>query len=274
MKATDPWTAIVTGGAGGIGAAVTRKLASRGINVLIADLQDDEGEKLVVELKNEYNVDAAFLHVDVSQEADVIQMVNRAVELWGRLDYAANVAGICKESPKEETSLTTELFDQHFAINQRGVWLCQKYQAAQMLKQEPRKVELVPTPLLPVRPQRGSIVNVASTTAINGMGWPAYAPTKHAVLSITKNGALMYGPKGIRCNSVAPGATLTPMAVANSNPDAVQEESEYTKPIALKSWSMPEEQAAVMSFLLSPESSYITGVNIPVDGGFTSTRSA
>ncbi|KAL4869731.1 hypothetical protein BDV12DRAFT_195957 [Aspergillus spectabilis] len=274
MASSDLWSATVTGGAAGIGAAVSRKLASRGINVLIADVQTEAGEQLAAELTNTFNVDAIFVQTDVSQESDVIRMVNTAVERWGRLDYAANVAGICKDPPYEEETLTTEVFDKHFAINQRGIWLCQKHEAAQMLKQEPRAIILHPEPQFSIKPQRGAIVNVASTTATTGMGWPAYAPTKHAVLSITKNGALFYGPKGIRCNSIAPGATLTAMALANSDHDAVREESSYTKPIALKTWSMPEEQAAVVSFLLSAESSHVTGMNIMVDGGFANTRAS
>lgn len=139
-----------------------------------------------------------------------------------------------------------------------------------MLKQEPRAVELLPKPTLPIKPQRGSIVNVGSTTAVTGMGFPAYAPTKAAVLEITRNGSFFYGPKGIRCNAICPGGTVTAMAMANSN--SVDQES-YTRPIALKAMACPEEQAAVISFLLSQESSYVTGNVIMVDGGFSSTMS-
>jgi NAD(P)-dependent dehydrogenase (short-subunit alcohol dehydrogenase family) len=112
-KSQQVWTAVVTGGASGIGAAVSRKLASRGINVLIADISRGQGEKLAEELKSEHKVDAAFLFVDVSKEADVIKMIETVVQKWGRLDYAANVAGICESSQFEEHSITTDVVDRY-----------------------------------------------------------------------------------------------------------------------------------------------------------------
>lgn len=137
-----------------------------------------------------------------------------------------------------------------------------------MLKQEPRKVSLFPKASIPIKPQRGAIVNIGSTTAVTGMGFAAYAPTKAAVLEITRNGAFFYSPHGIRCNAVSPGATVTAMSQANSVGD---DNDIYAQPVALKSLACPEEQAAVISFLLSPESSYVTGHTIMVDGGFTDT---
>ncbi|KIX06728.1 uncharacterized protein Z518_04704 [Rhinocladiella mackenziei CBS 650.93] len=275
MGSSDSWTAIVTGGASGIGAATSRKLASRGINVLVTDIQTELGEKMASELKSTFKVDAAFLRVDVSREEDVRAMVNTVVQKWGRLDYAANVAGFCKEDRYNEANVSTEEVDKHFAVNQRGLWLCQKFEAAQMLKQEPREVELFPRPSLPIRPQRGAIVNVGSTTAVTGMGFAAYAPTKAACLEITRNGAFFYSPRGIRCNAVCPGATVTAMSAANMVDEVVGSgdrqalENVYTRPIALKTMACPEEQAAVISFLLSPESSHVTGNTVMVDGGFS-----
>ncbi|OAL39674.1 hypothetical protein AYO20_01071 [Fonsecaea nubica] len=268
MATSDLWTAVVTGGASGIGAATSKKLASRGINVLIADVQDDLGEKLAEEIKATFKVDALFLHVDVSKEEDVVAMVKAVVDRWGRLDYAANIAGFCRGDRDDEVGVSTQDVDSHFAVNQRGVWLCQKFEAAQMLKQSPRGVEIFPAPSLPIKPQRGAIVNIGSTTAVTGMGFAAYAPTKAAVLEITRNGAFFYGPQGIRCNAVCPGATVTPLALSNmhdsvkSDPDYKHEGNRYTEPIALKVMACPEEQASVISFLLSPESSHITGQTI------------
>ncbi|KIW76452.1 hypothetical protein Z517_11198 [Fonsecaea pedrosoi CBS 271.37] len=275
MATSDPWTAVVTGGASGIGAATSKKLASRGINVLIADIQDDLGEKLTEEIKATFKVDALFLHVDVSKEEDVVAMVKAVADRWGRLDYAANIAGFCRGDRDDEVGVSTQDVDSHFAVNQRGVWLCQKFEAAQMLKQSPRAVEIFPAPSLPIKPQRGAIVNIGSTTAVTGMGFAAYAPTKAAVLEITRNGAFFYGPQGIRCNAVCPGATVTPLALSNmhesvkSDPDYKHDENRYTEPIALKVMACPEEQASVISLLLSPESSHITGQTIMVDGGFS-----
>lgn len=109
-----PWTAIVTGGASGIGAATARKLASRGINILIADVADETGQQLAGEIQAEFNVDAFNRHVDVSKETDIEEMIKAIVQKWGRLDYAANVAGICKDGgdmKDDESKVPTELID-------------------------------------------------------------------------------------------------------------------------------------------------------------------
>jgi NAD(P)-dependent dehydrogenase (short-subunit alcohol dehydrogenase family) len=131
---------------------------------------------------------------------------------------------------------------------------------------------------MPIKPQRGAIVNIASITAVTGMGFAAYAPTKHGVIGITQNGAFFYSPHGIRCNSIAPRGTLTPMMLASMPQDLKgqgyqSEDSQICRPIAIRTISCPEEQANVISFLLSSESSHVTAVNIMVDGGFAFTRS-
>lgn len=279
-KTDTPYTALVTGGASGIGAATVRKLASRGINVLIADISQESGEKLAEQVKGEFKVDAFFHRVDVSKEEDVRAMVEAVVTRWGRLDYAANVAGICpdgNEKRDDESLVSTEMASKVFEINQRGVWLCQKYEAHQLMRQEPRAVLASPAPSVPTKPQRGAIVNVSSTTGVTGMGFAAYCPTKHAVIGITRNGAYYYGPHGIRCNSIAPGGTATPMSLAaTADSDRAKygsEEMELVKPVPLKVFASPEEQANVISFLLSGEASYVNAVNIMVDGGYTYTRS-
>lgn len=145
------------------------------------------------------------------------------------------------------------------------------------MKQEPRAVDFSPPSPHPIKPQRGSIVNIASTTAVTGFGFPAYAPTKRAVLAITKNGARFYGPHGIRCNSVAPGGTLTPMMLASMPQEWKKnnfqgEGSPATRPIPLGVLAWPQEQANTISFLLSPESSSVNAVNILVDGGWAECR--
>ncbi|KIW77154.1 hypothetical protein Z517_09600 [Fonsecaea pedrosoi CBS 271.37] len=279
MSGETGFSALVTGGASGIGAAVSRKLASRGINVLIADVQDELGEKLAQEIKSAFKVEAVYLHTDVSKEADIQNMIATVVEKFGRLDYAANVAGICENTQFEEHSITAEMVDRTYSINQRGVWLCQKLEAEQMMTQERRAVEFSPPSPQSIQPQRGAIVNVASTTAVVGMGFGAYAQTKAAVVTITQNGAFFYGPQGVRCNSISPGGTVTPMMLRNvpeqfrGTDTHEQPGNVLVQPIALKTMARPEEQANVISFLLSAESSQVTGVNILVDGGFTFTRS-
>jgi NAD(P)-dependent dehydrogenase (short-subunit alcohol dehydrogenase family) len=106
-----PVNAIVTGGASGIGEAVCSKLASRGINVLIADLQVERGNALAKRLSGTYSVDVHYIPLDVSSEQSVKEMLQCAVQKWGRVDYAANCAGICESTWAEEESITTELVD-------------------------------------------------------------------------------------------------------------------------------------------------------------------
>jgi NAD(P)-dependent dehydrogenase (short-subunit alcohol dehydrogenase family) len=110
------FSAVVTGGASGIGTAVARKLASRGIAVLIADVQVEKGQSLVKEIRTKYKTPAEFVRTDVSQESDVQKMVQTAVDSWGRLDYAANCAGICEKIFDEEETVTAELVDRSVLI--------------------------------------------------------------------------------------------------------------------------------------------------------------
>lgn len=111
------FSAVITGGSSGIGEAVCRKLASRGINLLVADLQVDRGTALAKELQEKHGVDADFLRVDVMQEHDIKQMVGTAVKRWGRLDYAANCAGICEKVWDEEESITSAIFDRYVMVH-------------------------------------------------------------------------------------------------------------------------------------------------------------
>jgi NAD(P)-dependent dehydrogenase (short-subunit alcohol dehydrogenase family) len=122
IMAETPWTAIVTGGASGIGAATVKKLASRGINVLIADVTASAGHDLAALVKADYGVDAIFKRVDVSNEDDVKAMVATAVEAWGRLDYAANVAGICPDGDtlrNDESLVSTAMVDKSVSVPER-----------------------------------------------------------------------------------------------------------------------------------------------------------
>jgi 3-oxoacyl-[acyl-carrier protein] reductase len=146
-----------------------------------------------------------------------------------------------------------------------------------MQNQDPRPIDFHPTSKHPVKPQRGAIVNVASVSGLTGMGLAAYTPTKHAVIGITRNGARFYGPQGIRCNAICPGMTLTPMLEVSLGETGREGSSESTDnpnigKISLRRMAFAQEQANVVSFLLSSESSYVNGSNMIVDGGFINLR--
>jgi NAD(P)-dependent dehydrogenase (short-subunit alcohol dehydrogenase family) len=146
-----------------------------------------------------------------------------------------------------------------------------------MKSQTPREVEYLPASAAPPTPQRGSIANVASICGVTALGLAAYTPTKHAAIGITRNGAKFYGPLGVRVNAVCPGFTLTEMlqdVLGNEyTPGSKASEEHGLVPhVALRRFGLPEEQANVVSFLLSPESSFINGTHIINDGGFESVR--
>jgi NAD(P)-dependent dehydrogenase (short-subunit alcohol dehydrogenase family) len=163
------------------------------------------------------------------------------------------------------------------AVNTRGIWLCQKYEAAQMQKQEPRSICFTPPPIVPVPGQRGAIANVASISGLHAIGLAAYTPSKYAAVAVTKNGAKFYGPDGIRCNALCPGWTMTAMlekSMGEAGKMGTQENegSAAAKAIALRRMAFAQEQANVLGFLLSDESSYMNGSVIVNDGGYHDIR--
>ncbi|KAL6240208.1 hypothetical protein RBB50_012895 [Rhinocladiella similis] len=269
--------ALVTGAASGIGRAVANKLASRGISIVLTDINEEQGTAAADEVAQKYNVRTKFQRVDVTQEAEVKAMVAAALGLTGRLDYAANCAGICESIWEEEESITTEVFDRTHAINTRGLWLCQKYEAQQMQKQDPREISFTPAPQHPVPGQRGSIANVVSISGLHAIGLAAYTPSKYAAAAVTKNGAKFYGPSRIRVNAVCPGWTMTAMIEYSMGEEGKigtkeNESSPVNEKIALRRMAYAEEQANVMNFLLSDESSYMNGSLLVNDGGFHDIR--
>lgn len=145
-----------------------------------------------------------------------------------------------------------------------------------MKKQEPRQVVFNPPSNRPIKAQRGSIVNVASSVSHAAYGFPAYGNSKFAVHGITKNGGKFYGPHGIRVNSISPGLTATPLAVWAHSHRPQEEIDAIVSAVPLNggTWASPAEQANAMSFLLSPESSYINATNILVDGGEVDTSTS
>ncbi|KAH8817157.1 3-oxoacyl-reductase [Xylogone sp. PMI_703] len=271
------FVALITGAASGIGRATAHKLASRGIAIVLADRNHEQGTAAADEIAQKWNVRTKFLKLDVTQEAEVKEAVSAATSLTGRLDFAANCAGICESIWDEEESITTELFERTHAINTRGLWLCQKYQAQQMRTQEPRSISFTPIPKHDIPGQRGVIANVVSISGLHAGGLAAYTPSKYAAAAVTKNGAKFYGPNGIRVNALCPGWTMTPMVEHSMGKEGIigsreNKESPVNQQITLRRMAFAEEQANVLSFLLSDESSYMNGSLIVNDGGYHDIR--
>jgi len=146
-----------------------------------------------------------------------------------------------------------------------------------MRKQEPRPISFTPATQYTIPGQRGSIANVVSISGLHAVGLAAYTPSKYAAVAVTKNGAKFYGPSGIRVNGLCPGWTMTAMIEHSMGKEgtigtAENAESPVNDKIALRRMAFPEEQANVMSFLLSDESSYMNGSLLVNDGGFHDIR--
>lgn len=241
--------AIVTGGASGIGKSTALILARRGIKVVISGRRETLGRQVVEEIRAQ-DGDAAFVTADVNDEASIRQMIEFAVTRYGRLDLAVNNAGIANETVRIGDSDPVK-FQAMLQTNVMGVYLCMKYEIQQMLKNG-----------------GGSIVNLASIAGLNGIPYAGpYAATKHAVVGLTKSGALDYATQNIRINAVAPGAVNTDIItqqIALGQYDAVTVSAMH--PMARM--GKPEEIAHGIAWLLSDEASFATGHVLNIDGGF------
>jgi len=234
-------TVIVTGGAGGIGAACARRLVAEGANVAIADVLVAEGKQLAAELGDS----AIFLELDVTSEAGWQEVVRQTEEAFGPVTGLVNNAGIVHVDPIEQ--LAEADYRRVIDVNQVGVFLGMKA-AIPSLK----------------RAGTGSIVNISSIGGIIAFsGILGYVASKWAVRGMTKTAAQELGAHGIRVNSVHPGVVASPMTRDSDRSHSMVDQQ------ALAREAEPEEIAALVLFLLSDESSYSTGSEFVADGGYT-----
>jgi NAD(P)-dependent dehydrogenase (short-subunit alcohol dehydrogenase family) len=240
---------LVTGGGSGIGRATSLRLAQEGAKVMIADYVP-EGAERTVKLIKDAGGEASCLAADVSVSNQVEMMVNKTVEIYGRIDGAFNNAGI-EGRMANTVEATEENFDRTIAINLKGVWLCMKYEIPQMLKQG-----------------GGSIVNTASVAGLVGFhNLSAYNASKHGVIGLTKTAALEYAQKNIRVNCVNPGVIDTPM-VARLVDSGGMNESDLTRGEPVGRMGQPQEIGEGVIWLLSDAASFVTGHSLVIDGGW------
>ena len=242
---------IITGGSTGIGHASAWRCADEGAKLTIADVNLADGQALVDEINDEGG-SAIFVDTDVTRAEQVKAMINATVSAYGRLDCAfsnAGIEGVFTSIVKmEETD-----FDRTILVDLKGVWLCMKYEIEQLLKQS----------------SAGSIVNTASVAGLLGTrGGTAYSSAKHGVVGMTKCAALEYARKNIRVNAVCPGVIQTPM-VDRMTTDLGVDKSYLLAQEPMARLGEPREIGAAAVWLLSDNASFVTGIAMPVDGGYS-----
>lgn len=251
MKRFEGRVAVITGGASGIGAGCVKRFHAEGASVVIADVQEGPGEALAAQLGER----ALFQRCDVSDEGSVAQLVDRAVEVFGRLDVLyANAAIVGAVGPIAK--LRMEDADVTLGVNLRGVMLCMKHAVRVM------------------QPQASGVILATASPGgiIGGVGPHAYSAAKAGVVGLVRSVAAEVRPYGIRVVSIVPGAMLTPMTadIMTGDPKDLAGADAALAPSNLMSRpGMPEDIAAAAAYLASDEARFVTGSEFMVDGGYT-----
>ncbi|MBM7806614.1 NAD(P)-dependent dehydrogenase (short-subunit alcohol dehydrogenase family) [Geodermatophilus bullaregiensis] len=242
--------AFVTGASSGMGLATARAFAEAGAAVTLADVDADALAASETELR-EAGHRVLAVRCDVADEDQVAAAVSATVDTFGSLDFAYNNAGI--QSPTTDAAdEPAEVFDRVNGINLRGIWASMKHELAHMRTQG-----------------SGAIVNCSSLGGLVGLpGRAAYHASKHGVIGLTRSAALEYAPRGIRVNAICPGTIETPMVTRMfDSGDLDRDEAAANQPIGRLGTA--EEMAAAVLWLCSPGASFVVGVALPVDGGYT-----
>ena len=245
----DGKVALITGGSGGIGRATSLEFARQGAKVVVSDLLAEAGQE-TVQLIRAAGGEATFIKTDVTRAAQVEALLEQTLATYRGLDCAFNNAGI--EGGMAKTGdYAEDRWDQVIDINLKGVWLCMKYEIRHMLSHG-----------------GGAIVNTASVAGLVGFRHgSAYVASKHGVNGLTRTAALEYAKAGIRVNAVCPGVIRTPMFERGAQKDPRLEER-FAAVHPIGRIGQPEEIARAVVWLCSAAASFVTGTQMPVDGGF------
>jgi len=251
MGRLDGKVALITGGASGMGMVASELFASEGAKVVLTDVTDEAGEQVAQEIRAGGG-DAIYAHADVSSETDTKRAVEAAVAEYGGLTILYNNAGVMLGDDGSVHSTDESIWDTTLAINVKGVAHGCKYGIPAMIESG-----------------GGSVINVASFVAWLGAATSqtAYTASKGAVLAMTREIAVEYARKGVRCNALCPGPIDTPLlAELLSDPDRRQRRFVH---IPMGRLGRAEELANAALFLASDDSSFMTGASLIVDGGIT-----
>jgi NAD(P)-dependent dehydrogenase (short-subunit alcohol dehydrogenase family) len=243
---------IVTGGGAGIGEAIAVRLAREGAQVAVGDIDGDAAERVAQCLRNE-GASAFAAQVDVAQTGEVAAFVDQAAERFGALTTLVNNAGLAIPGSVED--ITEEDWDRVMAVNLKGIWAGMKYGIPHLRAAG-----------------GGSIINMASVQALVGFpGWAGYAATKGAIIALSQQAAVEYGPENIRVNALAPGTIMTPMneRIFRTAPDPQGLIEDWNSSHALHRFGESDEVAGAAAFLASDDSSFVTGACLRVDGGLS-----
>ena len=247
MKEFENKVALVTGGSSGIGRATAIAFAREGAKVVVAARRVKEGEE-TVRLVKEAGGEGIFIPTDVSIEEQVLTLIEKTIDTYGRLDFAFNNAGLGDACPITEITLDT--YEKVFSVNVKGVLLCMKHEILQMLKNG-----------------GGSIVNNASILGLTGLeNTSLYTASKHAVLGLTKVAAIEMAQSKIRINAVCPGVIDTEMARPGYELPWYQR---FIERHPMGRVGQAEEVATAVVYLCSDKASFITGQHLAIDGGYT-----
>ncbi|MBI2454238.1 MAG: SDR family oxidoreductase [Parcubacteria group bacterium] len=243
--------ALVTGAMRGMGKADALALAAQGAKVVVTDIDLAECQKVAVEIKNNGGMAAAF-KMDVSDKTEVDHVFDETIKAYGRLDILVNNAGVY--NPKPALEITEEEWEQVIHINLKGQFLCAQRAAKEMAKNK-----------------WGRIINIASIASgqvgVGIAGGAHYTASKGGIIGLTETLAVEWAPLGINVNAIGPGAIDTPMS-RSTRMTPEQFQAFLDAKVPLKRIGRPEEIAALVVFLASEESSYITGSTFFADGGW------
>src|SRR3990167_2501471 len=250
MKRLEGKVAVVTGSNRGIGKGIAVALAKEGCKVVVNSYREDEEAKNTVEEIKKLGAESIFIKANVTREIDVRDLIEKAVKKFGMLDILVNNAGILVSGTV--TTLTEKDWDRQMDVNLKGIFLCSKYAVQQMLKQG----------------KGGRIINIGSIAGLVGFpGISAYCASKGGVTELAREMALDYAKYGITVNAIDPGVIVTDMTKGML--DRSEERRMLMENTPVGRFGQPEDIGNAAVFLALDESSFITGHNLVVDGGWT-----